>query len=213
MQLQAVIVPPPSVVQDALAAARTITLKPGASPQKQGMVQRLRQRQSGRVAPVDHLAVVASDAMFIRLAHLGSVTSEDALRLARALDEPAATWPAPVVHVAELDIELTDTQMLITARLGGDTDGLRDIFRAFNEAAKAQRFFLDRRSFRPEFTVASIDLPDDPTFLDRLEWDADTHQGPEWQAMSISMMHVGFGDNARTFDHFDTVALGGRADG
>ncbi|MEO5664631.1 MAG: hypothetical protein ABIR39_15255 [Nocardioides sp.] len=213
MQLQAVIVPPPSVVQDALAAAHTITLKPGAAPEKPGMVQRLLQRQSGRVAPTDHLAVVASDAMFIRLAHLGSVTSDDAIRLARALDEPAAAWPAPVVHVAELGIELSDTQMLITARLGGDTDGLRGIFRAFNEAAKAQRFFLDRRSFRPEFTVASIDLPDDPTFLDRLEWEADTHQGPEWQAMSISMMRVGFGDNARTFDLFDTVALGGRADG
>ena len=213
MQLQAVIVPPPSVVQDALAAALTITLKPGESPQKRGMVERLPNARAGVQPLPARPDVVASDAMFIRLGHLGSVTSDDAIRLARALDEPAATWPAPVVHVAELGIELTDTQMLITAQLGGDTDGLREIFRNFNEAAKAQRFFLDRRSFRPEFTVASIDLPDDPTFLDRLEWEADAHQGPEWQAMSISMMRVGFGDNARTFEELDSVALGGRADG
>lgn len=213
MQLQAVIVPPRSVVQDALTAAQTITLKPEPPAEKPGMVQRLLQRQSVREGRADELAVVASDAMFIRLAHLGSVTSEDGHRLARALDEVTVTWPAPVVHVTELGIELTDTHLVINAQLGGDVDGLRDIFRNFNEAAKAQRFFLDRRSFRPEFAVASIVLPDDPSFLDRLEWEADTHHGPDWQAMSISMMRVGFGEHTRTFDEVDSLALGGRADG
>lgn len=211
MQLQAVIVPPRSVLQDALTAAQTITLKPEAPPEKPGRVERLFQRQRAQTAPAAELTVVAPDATFIRVARLGSVTLEDAHRLARALDEAAATWPAPVVHVAELGIELTDTHMVINAQLGGDVDGLREIFRNFNEAAKAQRFFLDRRSFRPEFTVASIALPDDPTFLDRLEWDADTHKGPDWQATSISMMSVGFGDNTRTFEEVDSLALGGDA--
>lgn len=206
MQLQAVIVPPQFVLQDALTAAQTITLKPAEKP---GRVGRLFQRQNGQAAGAVEVSVVASDPAFIRLARLGNVTPEDALRLARALNEVAATWPAPVVHVVELGIELTDTQLVINAQLGGDTDGLRDIFRNFNEAAKAQSFFLDRRSFRPEFTVASIDLPDDPTFLDRLDWQADTHRGPDWRATSISMMRVGFGDNARTFEEVDSLALGG----
>jgi 2'-5' RNA ligase len=210
VQLQAVIVPPQSVLQDALAAAQTIHLKPTeAPPAKLGIVERLFQRQSGPAAPAAELTVLASDAMFIRLARLGSVASDDARRLARALGEVAATWSAPVVHVAELGIELTDTQLVINAQLGGDIDGLRDIFRNFNEAAKAQRFFLDRRSFRPEFTVASIDLPDDPSFLDRLEWEADLHQGPDWQVTGISMMRVAFGDKAQTFEEFDSLAVGG----
>jgi len=209
VQLQAVIVPPQSVLEDALAAAQTIHLKAEASSEKPGIVERLLQRQSGLAVPAAELRVVASDTMFVRLARLGSVTSDDARRLARALGEAAATWPAPMVHVAELDIELTDTQLVINAQLGGDTDGLRDIFRNFNEAAKAQRFFLDRRSFRPEFTVAAIDLPDDPSFLDRLEWDADGHRGPDWQATSVSMMRVAFGDKAQTFEEFDSLALAG----
>ena len=207
MQLQAVIVPPQSVLQDALAAAQTIHLKPEATPEKTRTVGRLFQRQGALPAPAAELRVVASDAMFVRLARLGNVTSEDARRLARALGEVAATWPAPVVHVADLGIELTDTHLVINAQLGGDTDGLRDIFRNFNEAAKAQGFFLDRRSFRAEFTVAAIDLPDDPSFLDRLDWAADTHQGPDWQATAISMMSVVFGDKAQTFKEVDSLAL------
>lgn len=209
MQLQAVIVPPQSVLQDALAAAQTIHLKPEAPPEKSsGFVERLFQRQSDPVAPAAELTVVASDAMFVRVARFGNVTSDDAHRLARALGEVAATWPAPVVHVAELGIELTDTQLVVNAQLGGDIDGLRDIFRNFVQAAEAERFFLDRRSFRPEFTVASVDLPDDPSFLDRLEWDADAHRGPDWQATAISMMRVAFGDKAQKFEEFDSLAVG-----
>lgn len=209
MQLQAVIVPPQSVLQDALAVAQTIHLKPEAPAEKPRIVERLFQRQSGpAAAAAAELTVVASEAMFIRVARLGSVASDDARRLARALGEVAATWPAPVVHVAELGIELTDTQLVVNAQLGGDIDGLRDIFRNFNEAAKAERFFLDRRSFRPEFTVASIDLPDDPSFLDRLEWEADVHRGPDWHATAVSMMRVAFGDKAQKFEEFDSLAMG-----
>jgi 2'-5' RNA ligase len=209
VQLQAGIIPPQSVLQDALAAARTIHLKPEAPQEKPSIVGRLLQRQSEVAAPPAELTVVPSDAMFILLARMGSVTVEDAHILAQALGEAAATWPSPVVHVAELGIELTDTQLVINAQLGGDTDGLRDIFRNFVQAAEAQRFFLDRRSFRPEFTVASVDLPDDPSFLDRLEWEADVHRGPDWQATDISMMRVAFGDGAQKFEEVDSLALGG----
>ena len=97
---------------------------------------------------------------------------------------------------------------MVNARLGGDTDGLRDIFTSFNAAAKAERFFLDRRSFRPEFTVASVALPDDPSFLGRLEWDADTHRGPDWQVTTVSLIRATFGDNQPTYDEIDTLALG-----
>jgi 2'-5' RNA ligase len=209
VQLQAVIVPPQSVRQDALAAARTIHLKPEAPTEKPRLVGRLLQRQSVPTSGAAELTVTASDAMFVRVARLGSVAENDARSLAGALGEVASAWPAPVVHVAQLGIELTDTQLVINAELGGDLDALRDIFRHFTEAAQAQRFFLDRRSFRPEFAVASVDLPDDPSFLERLDWDADAHQGPDWQVTSISMVRAAFGSGARPFEEFDSVALGG----
>lgn len=209
MQLHAAMVPPPSVLEDALTAARTIYLKPEAAPKKTGMVERLRQRQGPvAAAPAATLSVVASSEAFVRVARLGNVTAEDARVLARALDELAATWPAPVVHVAELAIDLSDTHLVVNARLGGDVNGLTDVFRGFNEAAKAQRFFLDRRSFRPEFMVASVALPDDPTFLDRLEWEADTYRGPDWQVTTCSLMSGTFGDNAPTFAEVETLELG-----
>jgi 2'-5' RNA ligase len=209
VQLQAAMVPPPFVLEDALAAARTIYLKPEAVQEKPGLVGRLFQRQTTLDAPAPELTVVTSTETFVRVARLGNVTANDARILARALDEFAATWPAPVVHVEELAIELTDTHLVINAKLGGDTGGLREIFDGFNAAAKAQRFFLDRRSFRPEFAVASVALPQDPSFLERLEWEADTHQGPEWQVTTVSLMRATFGDNAPTFDEVETLAVGG----
>lgn len=209
MQLQAVIVPPRAVLQDALAAAQTTHLKPEVPAEKPRFSERLLQRKRATTAPAAELTVATSDAMFVRLARLGNVTSNDVHGLASALGEVAATWPTPVVHVTELGVEITDRQLVITAQLSGDIDGLRDIFRSFHEAAKAQRFFLDRRAFRPEFTVASIDLPADPSFLDRLEWEADTHRGPEWQATEISLVRVAFGDEAQTFEEVDSIALGG----
>lgn len=211
MQLQAVILPPQSVLDDALAAAQTVYLKPEPPTEKPGVVERFRQRRSGSPIPAPELRVVPSEAVFIRLARFGNVTANDARSLALALGEVTGTWSAPVVHVTELAIELTDARLVINAQLGGDLDGLHDMFRNFNQAAKGQGFFLDRRSFRPEFTVAAIDLPDDPSFLDRLEWEADGHQGPEWQATSISMVRVAFGDNARTFEVIHSLAVGGES--
>lgn len=212
MQLQAAIVPPQTVLQDALAAAQTIHLRSGAPSEKEkpGIVGRLFQRQSAVAAPASTaaLAVVASTETFVRLGRLGHVTSTDARTLARALSEFSGAWPAPVVHVADLDIELSDTLLVIIARLGGDIDGLRDIFSGFNDAAKAHRFFLDRRNFRPEFKVASIALPGDPSFLDRLEWDADAYRGPDWQVSAISMLGATFGDNAPSFDEVETLTVG-----
>ena len=97
---------------------------------------------------------------------------------------------------------------MVNARLGGDITGLKDVFRGFNEAAKAQHFFLDRRSFRPEFTVASVSLPTDPTFLDRLEWEADSYRGPDWRVTTCSLLSAAVGHDAPTFVEVETLHLG-----
>lgn len=211
MQLQAVIVPPSSVLDDAFTAAQTIHLKPGAPDvgvERGSVLQRLRKRQVDPEPTVTPLTLVGSGTAFVRLGRFGNVTIADSLHLAQALMAAAATWPSPVVHVNELDIELTDTKLFVKAKLGGETDGLRSIFGQFHEAAKRERFFLDRRSFRPEFDLASLDLPDDPTFLERLEWDADDHQGPEWRATHISLLKVLFGDDGQSYEEIAQVPLG-----
>lgn len=213
MQLLAVIIPPPPVLQDAFAAASTICLKPeelaAAPAEKGGVLQRLRKKAPEPEVVEVSLTVVPAITSFVRLARFGNVTLADSLALAETLASAAASWPSPVVHVAELDIDLTDTQLLIKAQLAGDTDSLRKIFGSFHVTAKRERFFLDRRSFRPEFDVASLELPDDQSVLERLDWDADSHVGPEWQATHISMMKVYLGPDGQTFEEIAQVPLGG----
>lgn len=210
MQLQAVIVPPPGVVEDALAAAHTISLAappPRDEPQP-GLLQRLLRRPPGPAAPQPTVTVVPFDAPVLRVVRFGNVTVDDAEDLAAALGEAAASWSGPVVHVAGLFVERTDTELLVNARLGGETDGLRTLFGNVVEASRAPGFFLDRRSFMPELSVSSLGLSEGAAESDLLVDEAWSHQGPEWQATHLSIMRVSHTSGGSTLQEVASLALG-----
>lgn len=209
MQLQAVLIPPIEVLQDVLDATQSIRLVPVIEEPRPGMLERLLRRETP-AAPPPHptLTVVPSEEAFVRLARLGSVAVGDALNFAEALGVAARTWSVPVVHVAGLVIDTTVPRPVITAQLGGDTDGLLRISASIQEVGKQRRFFLDRRSFQPEFTVAAVDLPDDPSLRERIVFDAQDHRGPDWQATHISMVRASFDSTSQSFAEVASVPVG-----
>lgn len=212
MQLYAVLVPPFEVLQDVLAATQSIGLAPAPNeePPRPGLLQRLVRRETTAAPPSDPtLTVVPSKEGFVRLARVGSVTVADAQSLAHALGEASRTWSVPVLHVAGLVIDTTVPRPVITAKLGGDTDELLRIFANFHEVAKRQRFFVDRRSFRPEFTVAAVNLRDDPSLRERILFDGQDHRGPDWQATRISMVRLSFDSTSAGFEEVASVPVGG----
>ena len=160
MQLLAVIVPPPEVVRDALEAAQALCSTEPATKDEpgRGLLDRIRGRRGGpsRTAPSVALHPLSSDAVFVRLAKFGNVTGDDVEGLARALAAVAGTWPAPVLRTTGVSVTESEPHT-VTAQLGGDVDALRDIYGNVNEVARQQRFFLDRRSFRSELVVGSVE--------------------------------------------------------
>jgi hypothetical protein len=215
MQLLAVIVPPAEVVQDALDAAHelcstaaTATDEPG-----RGLLDRIRgRRRTAPPAPPVALRPLAPEAVFVRLAKFGNVTGSDASTLAQALGSVAGAWPAPVLHVSRLKVtEAAPAE--VTADLEGDVDALRDIFRNVNEVARRQRFFLDRRSFRAELALGSVDAPEEGPVGDGVAGTAVPHVGPRWSPSDVTLVRTSFVNGATTYAEVARVALSGATDG
>lgn len=211
MQLHAAFVPPNEVLQDVLDAARRIDLlpmQPTEAP-RTGRLQRLLRRETRASPSPDPLpGLVPSEEAFVRLARFGNVTVDDAQSLAVALGAAAQTWPVPVVHVVGLVMDVTAPRPVITAQLGGDIDEMSAVFARFHEVARRQRFFLDRRSFRPEFAVAAVDISQDSSLRDRMRFESQDHRGPDWQASTISMLRMYFGTTSGSFGEVAVVPVG-----
>lgn len=217
MQLNVVVVPPPDVLDDVLAAAQRtrLTPKPVEEPPDEprgGLLQRLSRRGTTQAPqPEVPFGVVPSEERFVRLTRFGNVTSADTESLGIALGIAALDWPAPVVHVSGLAIDITARAPVITAKLGGDTDALRLIFRSILEVAATQRFYLDRRIFHTEFPVATVDIADDTSVRERLDVETESLPGADWQVTHLTLLRLSFGAPQRLFEHVAVVPLGSHA--
>ncbi len=212
MQLHAVIGPPPGVVQSALEAARDLIPSPPpvAEEPKRGRLDRLRGRrqvQPQAAAPVVTLVPAVPEAVFVRLAKFGNVTGDDAAGLVKALEAEAGTWRAPVLHVSKVVV----TEALpfeVRAQLEGDVDALRDIYSHVIEAARLQRFYLDRRSFRSELTaLGSLEGEDGAPVPDSVAGAEVLHPGVRWSPSHITLLRTSFTDGGTTFAEVARIEL------
>lgn len=216
MQLLAVIVPPPEVVRDALEAAHGLcsTATPAAPDEpRRGRLDRIlgRRRAPSGTAPVVALRPLSSDAVFVRLAKFGNVTGDDAGGLVRALASVAGTWPAPVLQTTGVSVTDSDPPT-VTARLDGDVDALRGIYHNVNEVARQERFFLDRRSFRSELVLGSVEGEDGapvPATVVGAEAPVD---GPTWSPSHVTLVRASFGASGTTYSELAQVELGRAAE-
>ena len=215
MQLLAVIVPPPEVVRDALEAAQALCSTEPATKDEpgRGLLDRIRGRRGGasRNEPSVALRPLSSDAVFVRLAKFGNVTGDDAEGLARALTAVAGTWTAPALHATGVSVTESEPHT-VTAHLGGDVDALRAIYGNVNEVARQQRFFLDRRSFRSELVVGSVEgeggAPVPATVLGAEV----PHAGPTWSPSHVTLVRASFGASGTTYSELAQVELGRAAE-
>lgn len=209
MQLQAVIVPPSDVVDDALEASRELlpsTAASGAPPQ--GLLGRLiGRRQTAAAAAAGVTSVpIAPEAMFVRLAKIGNVEAADAAAFAKALGLAARSWQAPVLHVSKVSVAQAEP-FDVTAELDGDLDALMSIFRNVNEVARLQRIFLDRRSYRSEFPLGSLRVEDGATFPADLMGAEVARQGPSWSPSHITLLRTSFSGGQTNFSEFARFEL------
>lgn len=215
MQLHAVIVPPPDVVRGALEAAHDLCSATPAAPDEpaRGLLDRLRGRRRPvtPAAPPVALLPAAPEAVFVRLAKFGNVTGSDAAGLAEALRSVAGTWPAPVLRVTGLTVADAEPHD-VAAQLDGDVDALRDIYHNVNEVARQQRFFLDRRSFRSELPIGSVEGGDGAPVPSEVAGTEVAHAGPRWSPTHVTLVRASFGASGTTYSELAQVELGRAAE-
>ncbi|MGF9756570.1 hypothetical protein AAII07_15310 [Microvirga sp. 0TCS3.31] len=215
MQLHAVIVPPPDVVRGALEAAHDLwsVTPPAPDEPARGLLDRLRGRRRPvtPAEPATALLPAAPEAVFVRLAKFGNVTGTDAAGLAEALRSVAGTWPAPVLRVTGLTVAEAEPHE-VAAQLDGDVDALRDIYHHVNEVARQQRFFLDRRSFRSELLLGSVEGEDGAPVSSDVAGAEAAHAGPRWSPTHVTLVRASFGASGTTYSELAQVELGRAAE-
>lgn len=207
MYLRAVIVPPREVRADALVALQRALPEPTIeAPAPTARWARHRQA----AAPVEPPTTLSgASEMVLMLARFGQLTNPDADRLAKSLAQASATWIGAEVHVAGFVLgeashaESAGDQVEVSARLGGDTEGLRAIFANLNKIAMRNRFFLDRRNFRAEFNLGTLSPPSPGlAALERV-----SHRGPTWVVDEIALIRSAY-DDRRDLHVYATLPLG-----
>ena len=212
MQLHAVVVPPSDVVLAALEAASELACAVPTTPQEKPrgrLLGRLRGRGPVEPAgPAVRFVPAAPEAVFVRLAKFGNVTAEDAADVAAALRAVAGTWTAPVLYVGRITVA-EQAPFDVRAQLEGDVDALRDIYRNVNEVARAQRFFLDRRSFRAQLVIGSLEVGDETPSEAVIAEVA--HRGRRWSPDCFTLVRPSFAAGLR-FVEVAPIALAAVAD-
>ena len=208
MQLHAVVVPPTAHAQAALEAAQVLAPPPVVVDEpKPGLLDRwLGRREPEPVADEPAVTLVREppEAVRVRLAKFGNVTTNDAVGLTAALEAEAGAWQVPVLYVAALAVG-AEHPYEVTARLEGDVDGLRDLYRNVNEVAQSQRFFLDRRGFRSEMVLGTMRVEDEsPPPLAGVEV---PFRGAYWSPSHVSLLRATYGAGGTTFAEYARIEL------
>ncbi len=216
MQLHAVIVPPPGVVQAALEAAGGLVPPAPVVTEvpERGLLDRIlgRRKVEPPAPPVATFVPTVPEAVFVRLTKFGNVTETDAAGLATALEAVAGDWRAPVLHVSKVGVAETDPYC-VTAHLDGDVGALRDIFSNVLEVARLQRFYLDRRSFQSELTtLGTVEVEGGAPVPDDVAGSEVPHQGARWSPSHITLLRTSFTDRGTTFAEVSRVELADAAE-
>jgi RNA 2',3'-cyclic 3'-phosphodiesterase len=198
MHLFAALVPPRHVVDHVtqVVAAVRPEREPAADPGQTGRHASGSGRRFGRRRPEPPpvepprpmLDLVSPVRMHVPIAKFGNLALTDAHRLTDAMVEQASDWASPRLHLqGGLALE-PEGDTSVWARLAGDVDELNAVVRGVSRVAQGLHLFVDRRVFRPEVRLGSINDHTTEAYLEELLATLDDVEGPSWWQASISLL-------------------------
>jgi 2'-5' RNA ligase len=200
MRLFAALVPPRPVLEAVtqLAAGVRPEREPAAEQDEPGRhaasAGRLFGRRRGRVTTSARsnepmLDLLDPIRMHVLIAKLGAnLTLTDAARLTNAMEEQASGWESPRLHLkggVALEPEGDDS---VWVGLRGDVDELFAISRGVARVAQGLHLFVDRRAFRPEIRLGTINGATTEAYLEQLLAALGAYESPAWWQTSISLL-------------------------
>lgn len=111
-------------------------------------------RVAGRLSVLPGVRPSQAVALDVRVADLGNIVEADARSLAASVSRQFAQTAAPLPRATGVEVSPRGS---VALTLGGDVETLRAMATAVGLAAERINLYVDRRSFRPEVVVASLD--------------------------------------------------------
>ncbi len=138
--------------------------------------------------PAPQLDPVPVVRMHVPIAKFGNVALADANRLSEAMVEQASGWGSPRLRVqGGLALE-PEGDTSVWARLAGDLDELKDVVSGISRVAQGLHLLVDRRMFRPDVQLATINARTTEPYLEQVLAALDALETQAWWQASISLL-------------------------
>ena len=199
MRLFAALVLPHEVLDDVTQLAAGVVVEqepePAAEPAAPGrhaagsakrFSRRRGQAHAGTAGPM--LDLVPPVRMHVPIVKFGNLALTDVARLIDALELQASGWQSPRLHLhggAALEPEGDDS---VWVGLGGDVDELNAVVRDVARVAQGLHLFVDRRAFRTELQLGTINARTTEAYLEQLLAALDSYESSSWWQVTLSLL-------------------------
>ena len=129
--------------------------------------------------------------MQIPVTSFGNLTVQDAEGLAEALTTAAVEWTAPQVYFAGGTALDFPGDWSVWAKLGGDVADLGAVARGVVQSVEGLGLFVDRRTFRPMLSLATVTHATTGPFLQQVVDALEQYRGEPWTA-EITLLKESF---------------------
>lgn len=214
--LSAALLPPPDVLERVRSVAAAVRVEPErpvyTGPPGRHLLGRRRQAAPPPPPPAPTgpmLDLLPAIAMQLPIAKFGNLALNDATRLANRLDQEAHQWATPRLHFAGGVALEPEGDFSVWVRLAGDLDALGAVRQGVTRAAQGLQLFVDRRVFRPEVQLGTINDDTTADYLEAVLAALDEFEGTSWWQTTVSLLTpVDLGPDRPPFKTFRDIPLG-----
>jgi 2'-5' RNA ligase len=210
MHLFAALVPPREALERVRSVVSAVPPVPERTAESSG--RRLFGRRPQPPAPAPSgpmLDLLPTAQLHLLVARFGNLPLAEATRLAAALDEEAVAWQTPRLHLAggvALEPEGDDG---VWVELAGDLDQLDAVREGVTRVAQRLQLFVDRRVFRPQVRIGTINERTTTAYLEALLAALAEFQSTAWWQTTVSLLvPAELGPGQPPFKDFRDIPLG-----
>jgi 2'-5' RNA ligase len=147
--------------------------------------------------------------MHVPIVKFGNLALDHAARLIDALELEASGWQTPRLHLhGGLALE-PEGDTSVWVRLGGDLDELNAAVQGVFRVAKGHQLFVDRRAFRPDLQLGTINERTTEAHLEQLLAELEAYESQSWWQTTMSLLiPIDLGPDKAPYKLHREVSLG-----
>jgi len=147
--------------------------------------------------------------MHVPIVKFGNLALDDIARLVDALEVQAAGWQSPRLHLHGGVALEPEGDRSVWVRLGGDLDELNAAVRDVSRVAQGLHLFVDRRMFRTDVQLATVNDRTTETHLQQVLATLDAFESRSWWQSTMSLLTpIDLGPHEAPFRLHRDVSLG-----